>query len=102
MTLERKLGSGADEILLLCRRSSSTCSALTGDGERPNLFRGLLAWCSKRAIASETGTLLDVVWFRSSSRTEIWVSSRSASRSMTRSIDDRERWWPLVGIVSWY
>lgn len=89
--LGRGLVSGAEEIRLLCRRSSSACSVLTGDEGRQNLLFGLIELCSKSAIASDTGTLLAVVWFSSSRRIAIWFSSRSASRSMTRSIDERER-----------
>jgi hypothetical protein len=40
---KRGRGSGADEILLLWRRSSSTCSVLIGEGDRQNLRFGLLA-----------------------------------------------------------
>lgn len=61
-------GSGADEILLLWRRSSSACSVLTGDEDRSCFLFGLESPCSKRAIACDTGTLLGVVWFKSSKR----------------------------------
>lgn len=59
------------DTLLLWRRSSSTCSVLMGDGERQDLLLDLFACCSKRAIASVTGTLLEVVWFKSSRRRAI-------------------------------
>lgn len=100
VVLERGRGSGADEIRLLCRRSSSACSVRTGDEERPDSRRGLVVWCSKRAIASVTGTLLGVVWLKSSRRRAICLSSRSASRSMTWSIDERDRRCALVGMVA--
>lgn len=91
--------AAVDETRLLCRRSSSASSVRTGDEEPAGFFLGLPPWCSKRAMASDTGTLLGVVWFRSSSSSAIWFSSRSASRSMTWSIDERRRWWPWAGMV---
>jgi hypothetical protein len=105
LRLKRNRGSGADEILadmrLLWRLSSSTCKVLIGEGERQDLGErfDLPVCCSNMAIASETGTLLEVVWFKSSRSTAIWDSSRSARRSMTRSIDERRRVWPLVAMI---
>jgi len=71
--LGRVIGSGAEDILRLCRRSSSACRVLTGDEERANgcFGVGFSARGSKRAIAFETGTLLSVVWLKSSNRREI-------------------------------
>jgi hypothetical protein len=43
VVLERGRDSGADEILRLCRRSSSACSVFTGDEGRPDFLLGLVA-----------------------------------------------------------
>lgn len=93
--------SGADDILRLFRLSSSACRVLIGaeDGSKGRLGFGFFAQGSKREMASVTGTLLAVVWLNSSRRREIWLSGRSASRSKTRSTEDRDRWCDLVGIV---
>jgi len=86
----RAVGSGAEDIRLLFRRTSSASSLLTGEEDR-KIRLGLGFAGSNNAIASETGTLLDVVWLKSSSKWAISVSGRTASSSRTWSTDDRDR-----------
>lgn len=95
------LGCGAMESLLLCRRSNSACKFLTGDEARSYFLFGLLGPFSNKAIAWETGTLLSVVWLRSSSKSERSASSRSPNSSKTRSIDERDPVRACVGILKY-
>jgi hypothetical protein len=96
--LGREKGSGADEMRLLLRRTSSASSLRTGDDAR-NLF-GFGFAGSNNAMASETGTLLEVVWLKSSSRWAMSSSGRTASSSRTWSTEERDRWWDFVGILA--
>ena len=98
--LGRITGSGAEDILLLCRRTNSASSFFTGDAFWLKMRLGFGEAGSKSAIALETGTLLDVVLLKSSNSKAIWCSGRSASRLMTWSTEERDRWWDLVGILA--
>lgn len=90
--------------LLLCLRSSSAWRFLTGEEDLMVELRFALRLgsVSNRSIAFETGTLLGVVWLKSSKSKEICVSSRSANRSKTRSIEEcdwRRAWDGILGGV---